>query len=214
LALQKRFIMALIPLTGAGSLFVRLGHLAGYTNDIESFSGGTATTNVLVGAQVPTRLAQIEADYAAGTADYTDVDGIVSLASQFQQTPQSFLSYLQQLATNTLITMANLSVPLIVLDVPHALTLLIGQMNSASQSVNSSTPGTGSQTSFGSPGNRRSRALRGTGAEPTTKHARVQLARLAIRIRDRNQREPRSWQRQQRQRQSPGELGLYDVHHD
>jgi hypothetical protein len=143
--------MANIPLTSSGGLFTRLGHIAGWTNDLESISGGTATTNVLVAGQVPTRTAQLEADYAASVADYTDIDGIVSLASQLQQTPQSFLSYLQQLASNTLITMANLSVPLIVLDVPHALTLLIGQMNSASASVNSSTPSTGAQTNFGSP---------------------------------------------------------------
>jgi hypothetical protein len=140
-----------VPLTGAGSWGVRLGHHGGWENDVLSILGGTATTNVLSGAQAPTRQAQAEADYAAGTADYNTIDGIASQVSAFQSAAGVLPSYLQQLAINETIAIVNLDTPLASKTLQAALQVLTGQMVANSTSIPANTVAAGAQTQVGSP---------------------------------------------------------------
>lgn len=134
-----------IPLSTSGGLFTRLGHLEGWLRDVQSFRGGTATTNVLSGAQIPTRVVQVEGDYAASTADYPDVDGLQTTATGFQSSMEALPSSLSTLAQNTLLTMANLDYPLQAKTLANALALLQQQMTGVA-SVNANVPAVGAQT--------------------------------------------------------------------
>lgn len=139
-----------IPLTGSGGLMTRNGHLAGYLNDYLSLLGGTATTNVASGAQVPTRLSQIEGDYAAGTALYSVIDGFANTLSSFQSSGTSLPAALQTIFNNTIVQMAQNDSPLAVADLTNALNLLIQQMTGVA-SINSCTVSIGNQTAVGTP---------------------------------------------------------------
>ena len=148
-----------IPLTGAGSLFVKLGHIGGAFNDLNALCGGTATARVLSGSSLITRNATLQADYAAGTPEYQI---IADFPNQFanalgtgavQTTINSQLSVLQSLALNTVIDMANTDAPLRP-DIPAdqaALLILIQQMTNATASVQASTVTTGIQTAIATP---------------------------------------------------------------
>lgn len=108
-----------IPLTGAGSLFVRLGHIFGIANTVMTQTGTT----------IPGKTVTLYGDYVS--TDQAVVSGLFPALSSYQSTPTGFLSYLQTLAQQTVIQMAaddqiqpnsNLST---------ALAYLIGQMTSA-----------------------------------------------------------------------------------
>jgi hypothetical protein len=160
-----------IPLTGAGALFVRLGHVFGRTTDVNSIRGSTiVSTRVTAGANFANGVIDtIQPDYAAGANPIPQViANIQTILQQFQsslgQTESAFLSP-GQIAQNTLIAMYNIdqrgvpnNAPLSQLLAPPpgglatVLSTLIQQMNEASASIQSVTVSVGAQTATGGSG--------------------------------------------------------------
>lgn len=133
--------------SGAGSFWVRLGHLEGAWLDWSALYGNTATTNVLSGAQVPTRIAQIQGDFAAGTTDYTTVAALDPILVAFQTTGISAATGIQQAVQSDLIYLANADTPLASLDITTATTFLIAAMKADSATISDGTvPSAGAQT--------------------------------------------------------------------
>lgn len=83
-----------IPLTGAGSLFERLGHLFGLINVV----------NINRGTTVPAHVNTIQSDYQ--TTDQNVIDGIYSTLTSYQNNLSFLPSSLQTNAVNTLNQMA------------------------------------------------------------------------------------------------------------
>jgi hypothetical protein len=151
-----------VPLTGAGSLFVRLGHLFGRLADVTSLRGGSATTNVISAASMPTNFGTTEADFAAGSALRQVVDSLLgSDLAAWQAAQQSLYTALQTRAINCLKAMVSidtLAVPgsaslalLTQIPLQTALQTLVTQMAAAAASVNASVPTLGAQTNVGTP---------------------------------------------------------------
>jgi hypothetical protein len=149
-----------IPLTGAGGLYTRLGHLFGALADANALRGGAATARVLSGANLATRVNTVEADYAAGTAVQQLLDGIFGNLTAVQGGLSSLFSDYATRAQNTLKAMYSIdqgvgaTAPASVLtasDLTTALRALISQMTTAAASVNASVPAVGAQTAVGTP---------------------------------------------------------------
>lgn len=143
-----------IALTGAGSLGVRLGHLIQAFNDVNALRGGNLTQDgraTDVSASMTTKLNTVEADLAAGTAQYALADGLQSAYGSFQSAQSGFLSYLRTLAQSIVIKMADDDQKLPSRDLVSALKLLIQQMVTNSSYFKANVPALGSQTSVGSP---------------------------------------------------------------
>ncbi len=152
-----------VPLTGAGSLFSRIGTLGIILNDINALSGGPLTVDGIaseVTATLVTKIAAVEADYAAGTAQEALIQGAVSGLSgtalqvsfaSYQDVHTTFKNALKTLAQNTLIKMVQDDSTAAVTTLSQALTILIQQMVGASASVKANVPALGAQTSVGSP---------------------------------------------------------------
>lgn len=152
-----------IPLTGANGLFTIIGHLGQILNDINGFLGGPLTVDgraTDVSATLVTKLAGVEADYAAAVAQYQLIQGAVpGLPGQpleaafvsYQGVHGAFRNFLVQLAQNTLIKLANDDLRLSSLTLPNAVTLLLQQMVAAGASVKANVPALGAQTSVGTP---------------------------------------------------------------
>jgi hypothetical protein len=114
----------MVPLVGAGGLFVRLGHHIGRANVINTFA------NTTLRPQIDT----IAADYAS-----TDQNLINTLYSQFFSYQNTLPAYitgpLQALASSTVIQMVNEDTPLPSATLLNALNVLISQMLSGSYYV-------------------------------------------------------------------------------
>lgn len=141
--------------SGAGSLAVKIGHWEGWLLDLLSFCGDTATSNVTSSAQIPTRLAQVQADYAAGSAnEYATIDGLSTAAAGYQATVNSFATgTIGPTVTATLLDLVNKDTPMVnKTSVKEALTILCRELSAASASINSSSVSIGAQTNlFSSP---------------------------------------------------------------
>lgn len=152
-----------IPLTGSGSLFVRLGHLFGDFLDINALRGSSiATARVLSGANLQTRMiGTVQPDYNNGTAIPQVISGLQSDLAAAQQGMGTFLANFQTYAQNTLKTMYGIdrlgmpsNAPLsefAALDLGTAVIELIRQMKGASASIQQATVSAGSQTAVGTP---------------------------------------------------------------
>lgn len=152
-----------IALTGAGSLFVRIGHIVGPAQDLLALMGGAATTNITSGFQFPGRFSTINADYVAGTplpktmaksqdAPYTNL-------ASWQGQQSSLFNWAASLIRDTLGAMVNLDQGLPEDDAIQpaaALAYLLNQMYGGSLSaptatLQQSTVSIGAQTNVNTP---------------------------------------------------------------
>src|ERR1700674_278161 len=120
-----------IPLTGAGGLFTRVGHLGGILNRINTDRGDPSTG-------VPAKIVTLEADYPSNNNPQL-LDSINSQLSAWQQQGSSFVQQLSTIAQNTVIKMANDDVKLSSMTLFVALQTLISQMTTAAATVNQPT---------------------------------------------------------------------------
>lgn len=139
-----------VTITGSGGLFTRLGSVLGALNDMNSFRGGTATTDVISAGQLPTRYAAFVTAYTAGTSLMTTLDGFNTQITQAQAALSTYASSLQTLSQSTLVNQVNADVTLPVKSVAAAMAQLLIQV-AGNYNVTASTLSTGSQTSVGSP---------------------------------------------------------------
>lgn len=145
-----------IPITGAGSLFVRLGHIFGILLDVNAARGSGVTAP----DYTPTVLSKVNGnvipDYAAGTADYPLLAGqptirgvtgvnLLSEHGNWQQAQKQFLQKLQALSQATLIDMANADTPQPTLSLQSAMALLVAQL-AGNFNVAASSVAVGAQT--------------------------------------------------------------------
>ncbi len=138
-----------IALTGAGSLFVRWGHILGPLQDLNALRGGKAGPQVGTGAGWPTRFATIDTDLGNGTALSKTrgraADNPFNNLAQFQASGfGGAFAWAKTLMADILGAMYNLDQPTALLeDAPYnlqaALIYLIGQMVGATLSTPSST---------------------------------------------------------------------------
>lgn len=139
-----------VPLTGAGSLFVRAGHLGGLLKDINALRGGTTTTDVT--ATVPAKLGSVESDYQAGAIPHPDlIDGIQTQLTSWQSAQGGFLAQLAGYLSATIVRMVNDDAPQSNSSLKTALTTLIGQMVGAAASVQEATVTIGAAIPSGTP---------------------------------------------------------------
>ena len=148
-----------ILLTGAGGLFTRLGLLFGTMRDAWGFLGNTPPVPAsLWGASGPTIgcvgtcAADIDAQYV------TSLQGVVSTLFSgslvtVRNSLNAWVGDMVAISNNTLIQMANNDTPLSVLDVPHAMKLLIDQMVANSNTVTRNVPGITTTPGGGNVGN-------------------------------------------------------------
>jgi hypothetical protein len=148
-----------IPLTGAGSLGVRLGHLIGAS---VANASGPNDLDYYYGTTLKAKINTIETDFKNGTALPATLERLALYAvfSQlYQSGVQSFLSSIRTAMQACVTDMANTDLGLPVtnpvstnaITFPTALPYLINQMNSNSTTFNSSTFTLGSQTAVGTP---------------------------------------------------------------
>lgn len=136
-----------IPLTGTGGLFTRLGLIFGLARNLWGFVGKTSPSpSSDWGASGPTiDAAQVACNLIAAQYQSTlqsSIDTLYQQLSSFQTSaPQQFVTYLQSLAQNTLITMANDDTPLPAgsNQLTASMSLLISQMTSGTQTVQDCT---------------------------------------------------------------------------
>lgn len=145
-----------IPITGAGSLFVRLGHLFGIFLDINA-ARGSAVTAPDYTVLIPTKVnSNVIPDFAAGTADYPIVQGtrtargvqgvaLLPAVAAWQAQQQQFLQSLQQICQAALTDMANADTPQPTLSLQSAMALLVAQM-AGNYNVAASSVAVGAQT--------------------------------------------------------------------
>jgi hypothetical protein len=151
------------PANSSGSLFLRWGKLLGRLADLNSLGGGTVTSNVLSGANMPTNFNTIETDFALGTPLRQVIDGLLS------QTLPSFQSGNQTIfptISNYVLSVLRAMVAIDVLGVPSnaplsqflsacssqfAVQTLVNQMTANSITINASVPAFGAQTNVGTP---------------------------------------------------------------
>jgi len=127
---------------------VRLGHLIGALLDNNSYQGGTATTNVLSGAQLPTRFLQWQVDFAYSPVETALLDGIYAqYVVSGQQAIDGLNNTISQVAQSLVINQVNADtlLPTGVPPLQAALQILINQMNGVA-TVNYSQPAAGAQT--------------------------------------------------------------------
>ncbi len=152
-----------IPLTGAGSLFVRGGHLFGRMIDANALRGGPVTARVLTLAPVPTSVVNIiRPDYANGTAIPQVISGMDALVGGLQNGISSWITGLSTTLQNTLLAMWSIDTQAVSSKAPVAqltpasqltqsLKDLIAQMVTAGASVQGATVSAGAQTAVGTP---------------------------------------------------------------
>jgi hypothetical protein len=152
--------VALIPLTGAGSLGVRLGHMMGRAGNILALLGGNATAAVTenLPAQIITT---VTPDYANGTPAPQCISNLIQALFQYQQSGLSFVSTLQQDTIFTIQFMYGVAYLGISADAPlstfqsiplgQALQGLYNQMVLNTQTVQAPTVAAGAQTNVGTP---------------------------------------------------------------
>lgn len=139
-----------IALTGTGGLFTRLGKIFAQHRNVNGFRGelaavgdtsdATAKWGATTGPKVKDlkhAIDEIAAQYASARQDL--IDQLYSNKASYLSTQASLLGYLQTLAKNTLITMADDDAVLISRDLPTAMAELIRQMNNTSDTVKSNT---------------------------------------------------------------------------
>jgi hypothetical protein len=154
-----------VPLTGAGSWSVRLGHEFGGAADAIAFAGGPATSRVLSGASLATReITTVPGDYAAGTAlpqiitvnpnitaqlgvYQTALAGIVKDAATEAANTTRAMWGLDQLGISSNAPLATL----LTATLQQSIVGLINQMTVAGTSVQSGTLAAGAQTNVGTP---------------------------------------------------------------
>ncbi len=145
-----------IPISGAGSLFVRLGHNFAILLDVNAARGSSVTAPDYT-VLIPTKVnSNVLPDYAAGTANYALVNGttttrgvqgvnaLQSLAT-WQTAQTQILNDLKRLATATIIDMAAIDVPATPLTINAAMALLCAQIKGV-RYVAGSTVAAGAQT--------------------------------------------------------------------
>lgn len=142
---------------------VRLGHEFAGIQDVQALRGGPASTRVLAGGNMASRvIGTISPDYAAGTPLPQVVDGILTALSSFQGALGSLLTDFQTRARNTLLAMyaldqqaGNPNAPLAQLTagftLAQALTTLVSQMKTAAATVQAATVTAGALTAVGAP---------------------------------------------------------------
>lgn len=152
-----------VPLTGAGSLFVRLGHWMGRLLDVDALRGSAiVTARVLSTANLPTLvLGTSLPDYANGTAIPQIIASAQADLAAYQQTMGSYLLNLQTYCQNTLQAMYGIDQLAISSKAPAsafasislsvAMQVLIAQMNTAAASLQQATVSAGAQTAAGTP---------------------------------------------------------------
>ena len=113
----------MIPLVGAGGYFVRLGHIGGVLNSLNTFRGST----------IPPKFLQILADFAPSSSQ--DADNLFSNLSSWQSSNSGLTFYLQSLATQFASDAAALDAPQPDPSLYTALAYLIAQMRTAAASV-------------------------------------------------------------------------------
>ncbi len=149
-----------IPLTGSGSLWVKVGHFLGRLADVAALQGGTATARVLSTANQATLFGTTEADFAVAPALYQVVEGIQQVRSSLASSNNLIWSDFRTRVTNTFKSMYlvdqglsnNLSLAdLTNVDLKTALTEVVRQMKASVDSIQSATVAVGAQTAQGSP---------------------------------------------------------------
>lgn len=144
-----------VPLTGSGSLGVRLGHILGGWLDVNAILGGTATARTLSGASWFTRLATITTDYQNGTSSQKTIDtatnGLTSMFNGWQGSQTGLANTLQKLLQQTVIDMVATDQAQPATDFATALAYLIQQMQNGSSSFNASAPSVAAQSAVGTP---------------------------------------------------------------
>jgi hypothetical protein len=111
-----------IPLTGAASLFVRLGHLANLLYDINNLQLNT----------IPPQFVEIIGDYTS--SDQVLLDSINSQMVQGQNANQGLAGFVQQMSQNVLLRMVYLDTGMN-LSLAPALNELIRQMRASNNTV-------------------------------------------------------------------------------
>ena len=139
-----------VTLTGAGGLFTRVGHILGIALNINVVRG-SAIVAPDYSVTTDSKIATLQADYAAGTARRDIIDQINAQLTSYHNAHGSFLTYLSGIASTTVIEMVNDDTKLSAKTFRIAMTELIRQMNSSGDDVNASAPAAGAQTSVGSP---------------------------------------------------------------
>jgi hypothetical protein len=117
----------LIPLTGTGGLFTRIGALGGLLNCINLSRGTTVVGHV----------ASIQSQYQTTNQDV--IDNLYANLLSYQNSCSSFNSPIKSIAAQTIIEMANASLLLSNAQINTALIYLISQMQSSGQTVNRCT---------------------------------------------------------------------------
>ncbi len=112
-----------IPLIASGGLFTREGHILGFVNAINTFQSTTVTGHI----------SEIFNDYIA--TDEFLINSLFSQESAEQNSAGAILSYLQQLASNVIVTMVNDDMLQPNNSLSNAMSYLINQMIANSQTV-------------------------------------------------------------------------------
>lgn len=139
-----------VALTGAGSLFVRIGHWAAILLNLNKIRG-SSIAGIDYSVTMDSRFATSMADYAAGTARRDLVDTALSTLDSWKNSQTQLLSYVRTVCTNTIIEMVNDDTKLQSKTLALAMKELIRQMTASSDDVNASAPAAGAQTALGSP---------------------------------------------------------------
>lgn len=123
-----------ITLTGTGGLFTRLGRIIYALNSLNSYMGSASFAGL---KSIGYSVADINAQYLA--ADQNLIDPLYTNRDTARLSMQQWENYLSGLSQSTVIQMANDDTPLPTQTLTPALNLLIGQMGSATASVNQPT---------------------------------------------------------------------------
>lgn len=148
-----------LTLTGAGSLFVKLGHMGGILLDLNAARGTTATpTAPDYTVLLPTKIDTLGADFSNGTAERAAFDGFYTNMKQWQQSQDTLASQLQALAQFVTIDMVNVDTAQQDRSLATAMKALIvtsfglsSAYGGATYKVTASTLGVGAQANLGNP---------------------------------------------------------------
>lgn len=124
-----------ISLTGTGGLFTRLGRMVFALNSLNVYMGSSSPAASI--KSIGNSEADINAQFLA--TDQNIIDGLYTQVASTRTSQTAWEQYLQTLAQNTVIQMANDDTPLASQDLTSALNLLVAQMGSATASVNRPT---------------------------------------------------------------------------
>ncbi len=145
---------------GGNGLFDRIGLLIAALEDANAFRGGAATSRVLSGANLATRVNSAETAWAGGTAIRQVLDGIYNDLGATQSALNGTFTSFRTRVVNTLKAMYSIDqgvsadAPLSLLtavDEATAVRALIAQMIVSGDDVNASAPTAGAQTAVGVP---------------------------------------------------------------